>query len=477
MNKKLILVNLCILVILIFWGCKLLQKKPFNSIPTTQNNPTQTIYILPPTPTPIPPSHTALPATLTQPTPTVFVSEAIPIIFDDDGSPDGTTALLFLLNHPQVDLQAINISFGEAHPAIYVQHIGRKLDSFGIIDIPLGYGQDSPISGTNEFPEGVRQASNGFWGWQLPNAEKTYTVQPAPELIVSIIQKSQVPVSIFISGPATNLAQALEHDPEIRNNISVVYMMGGAVYVRGNIDDLDRSSNNKVAEWNIHADPQAASEVFESGLNINLVPLDATNQVMVTRQDTLQWRQGGDIANFAADIYEGLLNNWHAEEAAIWDLMTAAIMLKPDLCEFTPLHLQVVTQEGVTSGQTVVINGEEANVSVCLKPDAGMIRQTLIDIFSRNAGLPNWIIVLTDQFKSEPVGNPPQSIWRYDYNGQEVYYVPAQCCDMYSTLYDADGNVLCAPDGGITGRGDGKCTDFQDKRTNETLIWQDKRSR
>src|SRR4030042_5443034 len=83
---------------------------------------------------------------------------------------------------------------------------------------------------------------------------------------------------------------------------------------------------------------------------------------------------------------------------------------------------------------------------------------------------PTWVDQLIKQFESDPVGNPPQSIWRYEYNGQEVYYIPAQCCDMYSTLYDAGGNVLCAPDGGFTGKGDGKCSDFFDKRTSEQLI-------
>ena len=90
---------------------------------------------------------------------------------------------------------------------------------------------------------------------------------------------------------------------------------------------------------------------------------------------------------------------------------------------------------------------------------------------------PAWIDEMIAQFESEPVGNPPQSIWRYRYDGQTVYYVPAQCCDMFSSLYDVDGNLLCAPDGGITGRGDEQCPDFADQRTDETLIWQDARTR
>jgi hypothetical protein len=90
---------------------------------------------------------------------------------------------------------------------------------------------------------------------------------------------------------------------------------------------------------------------------------------------------------------------------------------------------------------------------------------------------PLWVDELIVKFCSEPVGNPPQSLWRYDYNGQTVYYIPPQCCDQYSTLLDENGKFICAPDGGFTGKGDGRCPDFSSKRTNEILVWRDSRSR
>ena len=144
--------------------------------------------------------------------------------------------------------------------------------------------------------------------------------------------------------------------------------MGGAVYVPGNIQDFYPSPfyENTVAEWNFIADPQAAKEVFDAGLDIFLVPLDATNQVLVTNQDTNLWRQGGEIADFAADIYDWLLNEVGTGEALIWDLMTAVIMLEPGLCDFTPLQLEVITDKGNTLGQSAIRLEEEPNVSVCL---------------------------------------------------------------------------------------------------------------
>ncbi|MBD1397417.1 hypothetical protein H9Q13_09590 [Pontibacter sp. JH31] len=86
-----------------------------------------------------------------------------------------------------------------------------------------------------------------------------------------------------------------------------------------------------------------------------------------------------------------------------------------------------------------------------------------------------WLSEMIRGLKEDSVANPPAKVYRYTYNEQEVYYLTGRCCDIPSKVYDVDGNLLCEPDGGITGKGDGRCPDFLDTRTNETLIWEDKR--
>jgi len=94
---------------------------------------------------------------------------------------------------------------------------------------------------------------------------------------------------------------------------------------------------------------------------------------------------------------------------------------------------------------------------------------------SNQTGNPKWVDQLIRQFESDPVGNPPLSIWRYVYIGQVVYYVPPHCCDIPGSLYDADGNVLCNPGGGSKEMVMGAVWISFPKRTNEQLIWQDPR--
>lgn len=89
---------------------------------------------------------------------------------------------------------------------------------------------------------------------------------------------------------------------------------------------------------------------------------------------------------------------------------------------------------------------------------------------------PQWLVDLIADLESSPIRNPPSSVIRYQYQGEAVYYLPAECCDQMSTLYDAAGNKICSPDGGITGRGDGSCPDFSRAGQDGEVVWEDPRA-
>lgn len=88
---------------------------------------------------------------------------------------------------------------------------------------------------------------------------------------------------------------------------------------------------------------------------------------------------------------------------------------------------------------------------------------------------PEWLDALIAKQLAEKPANPSAKIYGYTYLGQQVYYLTSRCCDIPGRVYNSEGEVICEPDGGITGKGDGRCTDFFDARQNEVLIWEDKR--
>ncbi|MGI4740989.1 MAG: DUF6970 domain-containing protein [Janthinobacterium lividum] len=88
---------------------------------------------------------------------------------------------------------------------------------------------------------------------------------------------------------------------------------------------------------------------------------------------------------------------------------------------------------------------------------------------------PLWLRQRIDGILATRKRNPIIRILRYQFEGETVYYESAPCCDQQSTLYDTKGAVLCHPEGGLTGRGDGRCGNFDKRKTNEQLVWQDPR--
>jgi inosine-uridine nucleoside N-ribohydrolase len=274
--------------------------------------------------------------------PTLIGQAPIPIIVDDDGSPDGVIALLYFLRNPLYDVRAIAISSGEAHPDLFAPKMINLLTELGRADVPVGAGRASPLEGSNAFPDPWRQASDGFWELALPQTPTPSGPRQAAELIVETLSNSTYPIMIFVSGTHTNLAEAMRLDPSISEHIGGVYVMGGSIYGPGNIESDWPSIHNRVAEWNIWVDPVAADAVFTFGLPLHLIPLDATNQVTWTEEDALSWAGSATSEGvFAADILSWMLRSWSTDNTYIWDLAAAVVMNDPRLCPEVPLAVDV----------------------------------------------------------------------------------------------------------------------------------------
>lgn len=79
------------------------------------------------------------------------------------------------------------------------------------------------------------------------------------------------------------------------------------------------------------------------------------------------------------------------------------------------------------------------------------------------------------RIKSKARWNPPAEVNEYIYQGKHVFLFSADCCDQYYELYDESCNLVCAPSGGLTGHGDGRCNDFYTAAQHVRLVWKDSR--
>ncbi len=124
------------------------------------------------------------------------------------------------------------------------------------------------------------------------------------------------------------------------------------------------------------------------------------------------------------------------------------------------------TNQSVTKADSIVIVDTKNTIE----------RDSLPGALSGKTGpdfvMPTCIKRKVDSFKTALKHEQPQRVVEYQYKGKKVYYVVMPCCDFFNEVYDAKCNLLGSPDGGFSGRGDGKLPDFFKEATNEKIIWQ-----
>ena len=291
----------------------------------------------------------------------------VPLIVDTDLAHDDILALLFLTQHPSVDVQAVTVSgTGEVHCAAGVRNALAVLDAIGEADIPVACGRETPLAGTHAFPDAWRANADDLYGVELPPSASQASALSASELLGATIRASNDKPAVLTLGPLTNLADALQTDPSLASKVQAVFIMGGAVRVEGNIAGSGMGLTNRVAEWNIWADPAAAEIVLRSGIPVVLVPLDATRHVPAT-VEFLQ-RLAADRRTPAAELAYRILA---ANEAFIrsggyqfWDVLTAALLADEHLARYQVMRLTVVQDDGPESGRTArVADGASIRVA------------------------------------------------------------------------------------------------------------------
>jgi inosine-uridine nucleoside N-ribohydrolase len=318
------------------------------------------------------------------------------IIFDNDAANDDVIALIYLASHPEVNLAAITIAgTGEAHGPRGAKNLADLCYMLGKSNVPIAYGSSQPCDESGKlFPEFVRaMMDNIFVNKAVPMHPNPVITNSAIDLIKTIILSSNEPVSILATGPLTNIAEFIKTHPELAKKIEKVVIMGGAVNVKGNIEALDQQSGNKVAEWNIYADPKAAEIVFSSGVPVTLVPLDATNQVPMTSEfyhSLSQSLQPGlkliyellkvIVAHFDMDLF--------LKEFYLWDPLAAMICIDPKLA--------------ISESMSVLMDLKTAQTK-CV--DKGTVGSALINVVTK---IPNAHLILKkfiDETKSNLLNN------------------------------------------------------------------------
>lgn len=282
-----------------------------------------------------------------------------PFYLDCDTGIDDALALTYLLNTASVELVGIGTVFGNTSAARAAQNTAALLTAAGADKIPVAVGAATPLLGPYPGGAPLVHGDNGIGDVILP-AGPAPVAESAPEMIVRLAYEYPHELEIVAIGPLTNIARALEIEPDVARLVRTLTIMGGAVWAPGNVTEH--------AEANIANDPEAAQMVFNAGFRTVLVPLDVTMQhqfddsdaVLLHETDSTLHIALGTMLNSYIGAYEGFDGY---RRAPLHDPLAAAIATG-DLRGRSRATRLNVTLHGTRRGKTTAVEGDANSISV-----------------------------------------------------------------------------------------------------------------
>ena len=312
------------------------------------------------------------------PSPAVTAAEPRRVIIDDDAF--GLMHYM-LLNAPDVEVLGITTVSGNTWANRVTAQSLRGLEIQGDTHIPVVEGATYPLLNSErltqhfealygklvwkgawmrEWVEPTQQTAPPYFGphdpVDLPGGNPTIAAadEIAANFLVRMVRRYPGEVTIFATGPMTNLALAQRLDPRFAELAKELVYMGGSLGPRQVLDNRSAAEfarefvNSPRREFNVFWDPEAASIVARSPWRrIVMVPVDPSTATQITPELK---------ARLAAVASPGLATAIAAQEPGfpLWDEIAAAIWLQPGLVrERASLYIDFDTQFGPGYGTTL----------------------------------------------------------------------------------------------------------------------------
>ena len=265
------------------------------------------------------------------------------VIIDTDigDDVDDAFALALAVKSPELQVLGVTTTFGETE--VRAQIVDRFLDAVGRTDIPVMAGkptEKTPMSQRRYAEEGhFTKRSHG----------------DAADFILDQIRKSPGEITLIGIGPLMNVGAAIDRDAATFKKLKRVVIMGGSV--RKGYGDYGYNEHFPPSpEWNILNNVSSAQKLFASGVPLYVMPLDSTQLKLDEVKRAFLFTRGTAVTDQLAILY----HLWAQETPTLFDPMTLAFVLKPELCPVTPLHIRV-DEKGYTREEPGAPNAQ-----VCL---------------------------------------------------------------------------------------------------------------
>jgi inosine-uridine nucleoside N-ribohydrolase len=286
-----------------------------------------------------------------------------PVILDVDPGHDDAVALMLACGHPDLDLLAVTTVAGNVSLEKTTRNALRVLSLVGCTDVPVGAGSPGPLERSLHTAEDIHGKSGLDGPEEIPEAGFEPDERGAVALIAATLRASTEPVTLVPVGPLTNVAAFLHEHPDLKDRIAHISLRGGS---------MGLGNTTPAAEFNIYVDPEAAREVFESGLPITMSGLDITHQAGAGPEERERLRATGRVGGLVAGFLDYFAATYERvfgfDAPPLHDPVAVAAVLEPALLKTRPMRVDIECESDLTRGETVCdfygVTGRAPNAEV-----------------------------------------------------------------------------------------------------------------
>ncbi|MBN2022161.1 MAG: nucleoside hydrolase [Pirellulales bacterium] len=299
------------------------------------------------------------------------------VILDVDPGFDDAIALCIALFEPTLDVIAVTSVGGNCPPdqaTRNVQAIVEQLDPPRWPRIGAASPPDCPLPADGRYQFG----EDGLGGANLDVAELRAR-HPSEKVIADAVRAEPNSVTIIALGPLTNIARVFQRDPELTSLVGELVMMGGTIDGPGNI--------TPAAEFNIYCDPEAARTVFLSPSTKTLIPLDVTNQVILSfdlfnRLPDASTNVGKLLHAILPPAFRAYRQRFGLEGIHVHDSVALMAAIHPELFTMREMAVDVETVGELTRGATIFdrrrVPAWRHNIAVATGMDKATVIEAMI---------------------------------------------------------------------------------------------------
>lgn len=221
---------------------------------------------------------------------------------------------------------------------------------------------------------------SGMDGYEFPEATIfADESQTAVEAMHEVVNKAEKTTLVGI-GPLTDIALFIHLYPQDLAKIDRIVVMGGS---------LGRGNYGVLSEFNFAADPEAAKIVFNSGIPIQVAPLEVGNQAKIMPEITNRLKSMGEIGEMIYQLFSKYRSGSVDAGLNMYDALAIALIVKPEIFEMVSTRVEIETTASLTYGASLIdLNNYldlAANAEVAVNVEASRFEQWFIDSLAKTA--------------------------------------------------------------------------------------------